>query len=93
MEEDVQALKGVNSHILNIFLNEGLVKIGEAETIKERFPEYRNNSNRQGQWTLPFLLSTPLVSAMYGRILSLKILQISQCLIIFFVAQILARNL
>ena len=35
MEEDVQALKGVNSHILNIFLNKGLVKIGEAETIED----------------------------------------------------------
>jgi len=35
MEEDVQALKDVNSHILNIFLNKGLAKIEEAETIEE----------------------------------------------------------
>jgi hypothetical protein len=34
MEEDVQALKGVNSHILNIFLNEGREKTGEAESIE-----------------------------------------------------------
>ncbi len=27
MEEEVQALKDVNSHILNIFLNKGPVKI------------------------------------------------------------------
>ena len=35
MEEDVQALKDVNSYILNIFLNKGLVKIEEAETIED----------------------------------------------------------
>jgi hypothetical protein len=35
MEKDVQALKGVNSHILSIFLNKGPVKIGEAETIED----------------------------------------------------------
>ena len=35
MEEDVQVLTDVNSHILNIFLSEGLVKIGDAETIED----------------------------------------------------------
>jgi len=35
MEEDVQALKGVSFRIMNIFLSEGLEKIGEAETIED----------------------------------------------------------
>jgi hypothetical protein len=35
MKKDVQALKDVNSHILNIFLNKGLVKIEEEETIED----------------------------------------------------------
>jgi hypothetical protein len=34
MEEDVQVLKGVSSHILNIFLSEDLVRIEEADLIE-----------------------------------------------------------
>jgi hypothetical protein len=34
MEEGVQALKGVNSHILNIFLNEGRERTGGAGSIE-----------------------------------------------------------
>ena len=43
MEEDVQALKGVNSHILNIFLNEGLERNGEADSIEGQNQEHQNN--------------------------------------------------
>ena len=41
---DAQALKGVNSHILNIFRNEGLERIGEAETIEDKNQEHQNSS-------------------------------------------------
>jgi hypothetical protein len=34
MEEDVQALKGVNSHILNIFLKEDRARTGESNSIE-----------------------------------------------------------
>jgi hypothetical protein len=35
MEEDVQALKGENFHIIHIFLKEGLVRTGEAGLIED----------------------------------------------------------
>jgi len=35
MEEDVPALKGVSSRMMNIFLSKGLVKIGDAGTIED----------------------------------------------------------
>ena len=35
MEEDVQVLKDVSSRMINIFLKEGLVWTGEAETIED----------------------------------------------------------
>ena len=39
----VQVLKGVNSHITNIFLRAGLARKGEAGTIEDENQEYQNN--------------------------------------------------
>ena len=43
MEEDVQVLKGVSSHILNIFLSEDLVRIEEADLIEGQNREHQIN--------------------------------------------------
>jgi hypothetical protein len=43
MEEDVKALIDVSSRIICIFPKEGLEKAGEAETIEDKNPGYRNN--------------------------------------------------
>jgi hypothetical protein len=50
----VQVLIGVNSHIIPIFLNAGLVRIGEAGTIEDENQEPINISDiltgRAQQW-------------------------------------------
>ena len=43
MEEGAQVLIGVNSHITNIFLNTGLTRIGEADSIEEN-QEHQNKN-------------------------------------------------
>jgi hypothetical protein len=48
MEVGVQGLKGGSLFIPNIYLNEGLVTIAEAETIEERQEEQNNKALR---WT------------------------------------------
>jgi hypothetical protein len=40
----VQVLRGVNSHITDIFLNVGLARRGEAETIEDENQEHQNKN-------------------------------------------------
>ena len=50
--EGIQVLSDVNSCIVGVFLNTGLVKRGEAETIEDLSQEHQNNENTfkgQGQ--------------------------------------------
>jgi hypothetical protein len=44
MVVDVQVLKGVNSHMTSIFLNEDLARIGEAGTIEDENQEHQINN-------------------------------------------------
>jgi hypothetical protein len=61
MAVGVQVLIGVNSHIMPIFLNAGLVKRGEAETIEDENQgpiNIKDILKGQGQqWLCPFSLS------------------------------------
>jgi hypothetical protein len=40
----VQVLRGDNSHIAGMFLNVGLERIGEAETIEDENQEHQNKN-------------------------------------------------
>jgi len=68
MEVGVQVLRGVNSHITDIFLNVGLARKGEAETIEDENQEHQNNKidvlKRQGHLALPYLCPELVSSAM-----------------------------
>jgi hypothetical protein len=44
MGADVQVSKGVNTHITDIFLNVGLARKGEAETIEDENQEHQNKN-------------------------------------------------
>jgi hypothetical protein len=43
MVADVQVFIGVNSHIMHIFLNEGLAREEEVQSIGDKNPEHQMN--------------------------------------------------
>jgi hypothetical protein len=50
MEIGVLILKGVNSHIADIFPNAGLSKIEEVGRIEDENQECRNSKNNKNKW-------------------------------------------
>ena len=62
----VQVLIGVNSHLMPIFLNAGLVRIGEAGTIEDENQEPINLSDilkgQDQQWPCLFIFMVYVIS-------------------------------